>query len=430
MAALAGSIPALTLTPPSLSFGTVDLKASQTITVTNTGAASATIRNINLTGMNPGDFGTSGTCAGASLAATHTCNLIVTFTPVTQGIRTAALSVVANAPGSPILVPLGGTGINCGYIVTPNTLAPPRSGWTFSLDIQAGTTCPWTVSGLPTWITAGANSGAGSGTLTLTVAANTGGSRSAQISVAGVAVAINQASNLVEVADQGVVNAASYTAPVAPGSIASVFGNLLLPSAIPVNSFPIPTSLGGLSFQFDSRVLAPLFYANASQANAQVPWELAGLTQTIVVATNSGQSSVAQLVKLATYAPGIFTINGQGTGQGAIVDPGYRLVDSTNPATAGSSVVVIYCTGLGPVTNQPATGAPSPGNPLAQTTTVPTVTIGGAPATVQFSGLAPGFVGLYQVNAEVPLAAAKGATSEVVITIGGATSNSVAMAVQ
>jgi hypothetical protein len=60
---------------------------------------------------------------------------------------------------------------------------------------------------------------------------------------------------------------------------------------------------------------------------------------------------------------------------------------------------------------------------LSQTTTTPTVTIGGAPATVLFSG--PGSVGEYKVDALVPAASSKGAAVPVVIAIGGATSNTV-----
>jgi uncharacterized protein (TIGR03437 family) len=134
-------------------------------------------------------------------------------------------------------------------------------------------------------------------------------------------------------------------------------------------------------------------------------------------------------VNLAGFAPAIFTMNSQGTGQGAILDSSYHLVDSSNPATDGTTTILIYCTGLGPVTNQPATGSPAPSSPLAKTTAPPTVTIGGTPASVSFSGLAPGYVGLYQVNALV-LSAPPGEGVPVTISIGGVTSNTVTIAVR
>jgi uncharacterized protein (TIGR03437 family) len=122
-------------------------------------------------------------------------------------------------------------------------------------------------------------------------------------------------------------------------------------------------------------------------------------------------------------------MNGQGTGQGAILDTSYSLVHSSNPAIASSTILQIYCTGLGAVTNQPPSGSP-PGDQLSQTTTTPTVTVGGAQAQVLFSGLAPGSVGEYQVDALVPAGSSKGAAVPVVIVIGGTTSNTVTIAVQ
>ena len=230
----------------------------------------------------------------------------------------------------------------------------------------------------------------------------------------------------------GVVNAASYAsgAPVAPGSIASAFGSFLLNSPAGAPGVPLPTSLSGLSMQFGDGTKVPLFYAASGQVNLQVPWELAGQSQYSLTATVNGQTSAAENVALAPLAPGIFSTNAQGFGQGAILDSSYKLVDASNPATPGSTVVLIYCTGLGAVTNQPPSGAPSPSNPLTATTTTPTVMIGGAPAQVFFSGLAPGFVGEYQVNALVPPNSAAGDAIPVVISIGGNTSNTVTMAVK
>jgi uncharacterized protein (TIGR03437 family) len=106
------------------------------------------------------------------------------------------------------------------------------------------------------------------------------------------------------------------------------------------------------------------------------------------------------------------------------------LVNSANPATAGVTVLQIYCTGLGPVTNQPASGSAASITQLSQTTAAPTVTIGGAPATVLFSGLAPGSVGEYQVDALVPATSSKGGAVPVIIAIGGVTSNTVTITVQ
>jgi len=100
------------------------------------------------------------------------------------------------------------------------------------------------------------------------------------------------------------------------------------------------------------------------------------------------------------------------------------------PVTAGVDYITIYCTGLGPVTNQPATGAAAGSSPLSQTTQGVTVTIGTVTSVAPFAGLAPGFVGFYQVNVPVPAGIPASSSVPVTIAIGGVTSNSVTIAVQ
>jgi uncharacterized protein (TIGR03437 family) len=237
----------------------------------------------------------------------------------------------------------------------------------------------------------------------------------------------------------GVVNGASYTAPVVPGSIASVFGTFFLTSTSIDTTLPLETSMQNLSFEFGGTAgfgsvgAAPLYSVSGPQVNLQVPWEAGGQTGLTLAATLNGTTGASQTVNVAAYGPAIFTLNESGTGPGAIQDSSYHLVDASNPAIAGKTTILIYCTGLGPVSaNQPATGAPASTTELAPTTELATVTIGGkpVPAANTWSGLAPGFVGLYQVNALVPAEVAPGSTVPLSISIGGATSNQVTLAVQ
>jgi len=228
----------------------------------------------------------------------------------------------------------------------------------------------------------------------------------------------------------GIVNAASYaSAPVAPGSIAAAFGNFLLTAPAVETGATLPTNLGGISLQLGASQLAPLFYASGSEVNFQVPWELAGATQVSVTPLLNNQAGAGQTVNIAPFAPAIFSLNSQGTGQGAILDASYKVVDASNPATAGASYIQIYATGLGAVSNQPASGSPALAAPLSMTPATPMVTIGGATATVIFSGLAPSLVGVYQINAQAPAGAATGVAVPVSISIGGVSSNTVTMAV-
>jgi uncharacterized protein (TIGR03437 family) len=225
----------------------------------------------------------------------------------------------------------------------------------------------------------------------------------------------------------GIVDAASYGATLAPGSIAAVFGSFGVTGS--AQNLPLPTMISGLSMQFLGAYAAPFFAVSSNQANVQIPWELAGMTTATLAATSNNQAGAPQALNLATFAPGIFTTTADGAGQGVIVDGSYRVLDASHPATAGSSVATIYCTGLGPVINQPATGAASPANPPAQTTNTPTVVIGGAKARILFSGLAPGLVGTYQVDVEVPADTALGSAVAVSISVRGITSNTVTMSV-
>jgi beta-glucosidase len=230
----------------------------------------------------------------------------------------------------------------------------------------------------------------------------------------------------------GVINAASSAAgaPLAPGSIASAYGSFPLGAPSVAATVPLPTNLGGLSLNFGA-LDVPLFYAGSGQVNLQVPWELAGQAfRPALTASLAGQTSAPQTVNIAPFAPGIFSVNSQGTGPGAIQDSSYQLITAANPAAAGITAILIYCTGLGAVTNQPPSGAAAPSNPLAETMTMPTVTIGDVPAQVLWSGLAPGSVGLYQVNVQVPANSPTGNAVPVILSIGGATSNTVEIAVQ
>jgi minor extracellular serine protease Vpr len=102
---------------------------------------------------------------------------------------------------------------------------------------------------------------------------------------------------------------------------------------------------------------------------------------------------------------------------------------NAQPAKRGD-YVQIYCTVLGQVSNPPADGTPAPSSPLALMLTSPKVSIGGAQATVIFSGLAPGNVGLYQINAEVPAGALTGDVVELTVSVGNAVSSVVTIAVQ
>jgi uncharacterized protein (TIGR03437 family) len=224
----------------------------------------------------------------------------------------------------------------------------------------------------------------------------------------------------------GVSNGASYTQAIAPGGILSIFGTQLAPATASAQGVPLPTMLAGTTVTLNG-VSASLYFASPGQLNIQIPYEVSD--GPLLAVDNNGETDY-YIVTLAAEAPAIFTTNSQGAGQGAVLDNAtYRLVDASHPATPGSTYIQIYCTGLGPVADRPADGAASPSSPLAKTSVPVQVTIGGVQENAIFSGLAPGFVGLYQVNALVPAGVTAGSAVPVVISMGGIASNSVTIAV-
>jgi uncharacterized protein (TIGR03437 family) len=227
----------------------------------------------------------------------------------------------------------------------------------------------------------------------------------------------------------GIVNTASSTSAIAPGSVVTVSGKFPVTSKAEADIERPRRPLGGVTLNF-SGFVAPLLHVSPTALTAQVPWELSGQASASVTVSSSSQTSAAMNVSLTLYAPGIFTVNGQGTGQGTIVDQNGMLADVRAPAIAGMTVVKVFATGLGPVTPQPATGAGSPANPVAVTTTNPLVTIGGIAAPLLKSELTPGTVGMYELDVQVPAGVNPTDSAPVQITIGGAVSNSPTMAIR
>jgi uncharacterized protein (TIGR03437 family) len=227
-----------------------------------------------------------------------------------------------------------------------------------------------------------------------------------------------------------VVNGASFVGGgVVPGEIATVFG-INITSATGINlvsGLPLQTSFLNSSVLVNGTP-APLFAVdnvNGDQINFQVPFEVAGTSSVQIAVSTNGATSAAFSAPVLTAQPGIINYSVAGKVFGVILHKNYVLVDAAHPAV-GNEKVLIYCTGLGAVVSPPADGAPSSGQ---MTTVLPIVTIGGAKANVSFSGLAPDFVGLYQINATVP-AGLKSGNQPVVINMAGASGNSALLPVK
>lgn len=246
-------------------------------------------------------------------------------------------------------------------------------------------------------------------------------------------------------ATENVQNGASFVPgqAVAPGSLVSIFGNGF--ASVPFTAapgLPLPTLLSSVSVTFNG-VAAPLVHvvqsvaghpAGTDQINVQVPWnvlppgEATGTAQ--VVVTRGGLSSAPVNIPITSAAPGLFFLPADTTGvlRPVAFDANYIWAFpagaysgvKSQPIKIGS-VIVLLATGLGSVTATPDSGAPSPLGDL--TTTTPAVLIGGVPAQVFFSGLFPGYAGVYQINATVSPGTPTGNAVSLEIQMNGITTN-------
>jgi uncharacterized protein (TIGR03437 family) len=230
----------------------------------------------------------------------------------------------------------------------------------------------------------------------------------------------------------GVTNAASFQAGIAPGGIVTIFGTNLGASAgqtLIAPGSPWPPQLGSTSVTMNS-ITAPMYYvlnsSGTEQLSVQAPWSLSGVNSATVVVTTSAGSSAPQTVSVLGAQPGIFILDAASSGATHALTG--AIATAANPAARGETVV-LYMTGLGPVSNTPASGVAASLTVLSPTVIVPQVTIGGFVASVAFSGLTPGFIGLYQVNVQVPAAVASGLL-DVSVQANGVTSNTAKLAVQ
>ncbi len=251
------------------------------------------------------------------------------------------------------------------------------------------------------------------------------------------------------VSDNGTVNAASFASgqQIAPGSLAAIFGTDLAGTLTLADSIPLSTQLADVTVTFNN-IPAPLLAAipgSPSQVNAQVPWQVLpqGMTsgQAMVVVSRGNTASAPKTVQIGPAAPGIFAYP-YGVGQaiavlqtndqrnGSLAAPVGAIAGiSCAPAVTGD-FIQIYATGLGPVDIPLADGAIALGQ-IRRTLVSPTVLIGGIPVTPTFSGLSPYFVGVNQINVQIPANAPRGDAIPLQIVAGGITTTSqVTIAIQ
>jgi uncharacterized protein (TIGR03437 family) len=369
------------------------------------------------------------------------------------GKVTVSAAGAANTPQSipvtftvrePIPATLAVSSLQVGFAAIAEAAKPaPQSLFISNLG---ETTLNWTVTATTftggAWLTVSPGSGADNGPIQISAdTAGMGtGTYQGQITITSpgavnspirVPVTLNLSKPTPRFQAIGVVNAATYrSTPVAPGEILSIFGARLGPEQPSQAQFDpdtgkLPTTLGGVQVTFDG-VPAPLYFVSFGQLNLQVPFEVVGKASVRVVVTVPDLDPAGVTVAVAEASPGLFTTGGD-LRRALAVNQDNSINAADNPAAAGS-VVVLYLTGQGMTNPKVATGAPAPVvSPFPLPVLGVTVTMDNLPARVIFAGLAPGFVGLTQINAEVPRAVLPSSNVPVSVSLGPYQAERVAM---
>jgi uncharacterized protein (TIGR03437 family) len=215
-----------------------------------------------------------------------------------------------------------------------------------------------------------------------------------------------------------VASAADGSSPVAPGGLISIFGNQLNPTNLATSQIPLPTALANSCLTVNGQPV-PLIFVSPTQINAQMPTEAVGAV-TLNVHTPGGVSDNYNMTVNPT-APAVFRsgVAGPQTNLPTVVrDANNTLVTDSNPIHRGDSVT-IYLTGIGQTAPVVGDGLPAPVNPLAIAVQPPVVQLGGVNLPVNFAGLAPGQIGVGQINVTIPGNVPEGLNMPLTISQGG-----------
>ena len=429
----------LTATPPSMTFNFTPGGAAPPTQVLAIGAGSATPVSAAVTsgntwlsvspsgGTTPANFTVSINTAGitsgplngniqitASGATNSPLNIPVTLNVASTTLTVATTPLTFNfttggsAPGAQAVSITGTSGI------TFTAASATTSGGTWLSATPASGTVPGSISVMAniTGLAAGTYNGS------VTVASNGAAGSPAIIPVS---LIVSAAGPTIA----GVVSGASYaTSGFSPGTIVTIFGNLIGPQtgvAFSVNSKgSLDSTLAGVTVSVGGTPAIPIFVQNG-QVNVILPFTIGTGGQAPVTVTYNNLTTAAFNIPLTPADVQIFTANASGSGPGSILNQDFSVNTAANPAVAGS-VIQIYGTGGGVLS--PAVNAGDVAGDTLSNTDTCTATVNGEAATVIYSGSAPGLVfGVDQFNVQLP-ADVKSGSAKVVLTLGGSTSQS------
>lgn len=432
----------VTIAPATLSFGiATSLPQTQQLQITNTGSAAVSLTLAVVPVVTSGSAAVTLDKQSLSLAPGEAGSISASLTGTTPAPGAYSGTVTIQAPGVALRIPyffVVGNGVPDEVIPLTGTGFSGAPGSPNFVAFKVVDIYGIPVAGLPVmWSESPGGTAAGDS------ATDANGVASALLTLGSeprtysyVAIVASQripysGTALVAPSSERVLNGASFDTAngIAPGSYVSIFGAGLSDTTNFVRTTILPLAIDSVNVSFDvpsANLSYPgrVIYVSPTQINVQVPWEIKGQSDVQIKVINGVEGNVLS-VPLSNYSPAFFEI---ATNTVAALDTNNQVISSGHPAVRGQAIQ-LFANGLGPVSNEPATGDPAPSSPLSRTTSDPAVTIGGQQAAVSFSGLAPGFAGLYQINVTVPTGLAPG-TYPIVMTIGGKTSNTSGITVQ
>ena len=323
-----GALPGVSLVPPSLTFADQKVGAgspASTITLTNTGNTKLTVSSVTISGANAADYGETTNCI-STLGPTASCTINVIFTPGATGIRTAAVSIADNAPGSPQIAGLSGTGVAPSVVLSPASLtftaqqvgtsSAPLSVILSNLGSATLIVSGVSISGINNTDYSESNNCVGSVavgancTVNVTFTPTASGTRAAVLSIADNATG----------SPQTVTLTGTGTAPVAT----------IFPSSLTFASQPVDTASPPQMININNTGSAPLTvsgvsisglnsgdYAQTNDCNVQVA--IGGDCMIVVTFTPHASGIRAATLLVADNAPGNpqnVALSGTGTGTG------------------------------------------------------------------------------------------------------------------
>jgi len=291
-------------------------------------------------------------------------------------------------------------------------------------------TNPTNTAGLSTPIVEAPLVGTASAAFTRTIAPLANQSAIVNLTVSGITVLPpNYDAAVAPPQINSVVNAADLTPNIAPGGLITLFGTGLSPVNMASSELPLPTALASSCLTVNGLPM-PILFVSPNQVNAQMPFEAIG-DETLILWTPGGTSDNYNL-QVVPNAPSVFQVPAPGNtmvpsvirnDDGLLVTPSHPIHRNANEA------LIIYITGLGATSPAVPSGMPGPSNPLAVALTEPSVTLGGIQLPLIYYGLAPGEVGVYQINVSVPRNVPEGLSVPLVISQGVGASDSISVRV-